>query len=151
MSNQSLYNRHQQEVMIARLSALRPDSRRQWGTMDVAQMLAHCQVAMRVALGELQLKRGLVGILFGGFAKRKLLKPENWEHGMPTAPEFKIAGARDFAQEHEAMLELLRRFGRGGPSALTKEPHPFFGRLSSAQWDVLQWKHLDHHLRQFGV
>ena len=151
MSNQSLYNRHQLEVIIARLSSVRPDSRRQWGTMDVAQMLAHCQVALRVALGDVKLKRGLIGVLFGGWAKRKLLAPKNWDHGMPTAPEFKIAGERDFKQEHEALLELVRRFGRGGPSALTQEPHPFFGKLTSEQWDTLQWKHLDHHLRQFGV
>lgn len=151
MSNRSLYNRHQQEVMIARLSALRPDSRRQWGTMDAAQMLAHCQAAMRVALGELKLKRGLIGVLFGGMARRKLLSDKPWSRGMPTAPEFKIADAREFAREHEAMLELLRRFARGGPSLLTQEPHPFFGKLTSHEWDTLQWKHLDHHLRQFGV
>jgi hypothetical protein len=70
---------------------------------------------------------------------------------MPTAPEFKVVDEREFTKEHEAMLELLRRFGRGGPSGLTKEPHPFFGKLTTEQWDMLQWRHLDHHLRQFGV
>jgi Protein of unknown function (DUF1569) len=147
----SLHDRQGHAEMMARLSSLRPDSRRQWGTMDVAQMLAHCQAAMQVALGELRLKRGLVGILFGGLAKRKLLAPKPWGHGMPTAPEFRVSGPCEFTKEHEAMLELLRRYGRGGPAALTKEPHPFFGKLSVEQWDALQWRHLDHHLRQFGV
>jgi hypothetical protein len=119
--------------------------------MDVAQMLAHCQQPLRVALGDLKLKRGLIGVLFGGMAKRKLLKPENWDHDMPTAPEFRIKEKREFRKEHEALLGLVRRFGRGGPSALTQEAHPFFGKLSVEQWDALQWKHLDHHLRQFGA
>jgi hypothetical protein len=151
MSAQSLYDRHQHEVIISRLSSVRPDARRQWGKMDVAQMLAHCQVPLRVAMGDVKLERSLIGVLFGGMARRKLLKPGNWDHDMPTAPEFRVKEPREFTREHEALLELVRRFGRGGPSGLTKEPHPFFGALSVEQWDALQWKHLDHHLRQFGA
>ena len=52
--------------------------------------------------------------------------------------------------ECERLLLLVDRLGAGGPDALTKEPHPFFGRLSVEEWDALQWKHLGHHLRQFG-
>jgi len=151
MATHSLYDRHQHEVIMSRLSSLRPASRRQWGKMDLSQMLAHCQMPLRVAMGDVTLKRNLIGFLFGGMAKRKLLAPETWAHDMPTAPEFRITDGRDFTKEHEALLALVRRFGRGGPSALTKEPHPFFGKLTVEQWDALQWKHLDHHLRQFGA
>ena len=62
MSTQSLYDRHQHEVIISRLSSVRPDARRQWGRMDVAQMLAHCQVPLRVAMGDVTIKRGLIEI-----------------------------------------------------------------------------------------
>lgn len=75
-------------AMLARLDALRPDARRAWGKMDAAQMLAHCQQPLRVALGELQLKRMLIGFLFGRLAKKKLLAPQPWKPGMPTAPQF---------------------------------------------------------------
>ena len=47
-------------------------------------------------------------------------------------------------------MELVRAFHARGPEKLAKE-HPFFGPLTSAEWDRLQWKHLDHHLRQFGA
>lgn len=30
-------------------------------------------------------------------------------------------------------------------------PSRVFGRISGRSWGVLQHKHLDHHLRQFGV
>ncbi len=29
--------------------------------------------------------------------------------------------------------------------------HPLFGPLSGEEWGALSWKHLDYHLRQFGV
>ena len=146
----SLFSAEGLATMLARVDALRPDSARGWGKMDVAQMLAHCQQPLRVALGELPLKRMLIGILFGRLAKKKLLSPTPWKNGMPTAPEFKITDARDFAEEKAALRALVERFGHGGPAALTKQPHPFFGPLSVDEWQALQWRHLDHHLRQFG-
>lgn len=136
--------------MLARLDALRPESPRQWGKMDVAQMLAHCQQPLRVALGELPLRRNLLGVLFGRLAKKKLLAPAPWKPGMPTAPQFKITDPRDFAKEKVALRALVERFGNGGPAVLTKKPHPFFGPLTVDEWQALQWRHLDHHLRQFG-
>jgi hypothetical protein len=136
--------------VLARVDALRADSVRQWGKMDVAQMLAHCQRPLQVALGELPLRRGLIGFLFGRLAKRMLLSPKPWQNGMATAPEFQVTDARDFAREKAALRALVERFGRGGPAALTKQPHPFFGPLTSDEWQALQWRHLDHHLRQFG-
>ena len=146
----SLFERGGLSAMLARLDALRPDARRAWGKMDVAQMLAHCQQPLRVALGELQLKRMLIGFLFGRMAKKQLLSPKPWKPGMPTAPEFKVTDARDFAKEKAALRALVERFGKGGPAALTKAPHPFFGKLTVDEWQALQLRHLDHHLRQFG-
>lgn len=137
--------------IVRRIESLRPDSPASWGKMDVAQMLAHCQVALNVALGELALKRSLIGILFGGLAKRKLLAPEPIGKNLPTAPEFRIRDRRDFAPERSKLIALVQRFQRAGPNGLTKKPHPFFGALTSSEWDTLQWKHLDHHLRQFGA
>jgi hypothetical protein len=29
--------------------------------------------------------------------------------------------------------------------------HFIFGAMTMEQWNALQWKHIDHHLRQFGV
>ena len=147
----SLFDPAGLSAILARLDRLRPDAARQWGKMSAAQMLAHCQQPLRVALGELPLKRSLVGYLFGRMAKKKLLAPEPWKPGMPTAPEFRITDARDFAKEQAALRALVERFGRGGPAGLSQNPHPFFGPLSTEEWQALQWRHLDHHLRQFGA
>jgi hypothetical protein len=147
----SLFAAEDAAEIARRLQGLRPETRALWGKMDVAQMLAHCQVALQVALGEVTLKRGLIGILFGGLARKKLTAPGPFGKNLPTGPEFRITDRRDFAAEKAALLALVQRFQRAGPNGLTKKPHPFFGALRSGEWDTLQWKHLDHHLRQFGA
>ena len=138
-------------TMITRIERLPRDAARQWGKMTVAQMLAHCRQPLRVATGEMVLKRSLFGFLFGGDAKKKMLAPGPMQKDLPTAREFKITDKRDFDTEKKALLDLVRRFGQGGPEGLTQKPHPFFGRLTFEEWQALQWKHLDHHLRQFGA
>lgn len=137
--------------MLARLERLPPDAVRRWGKMTAAQMLAHCHQPLRVATGDLPLQRSLVGLLFGRMAKKRLLGDRPWQQGMPTAPEFRVTDQRDFAKEKASLLALVRRFGEGGPGALTQQPHPFFGPLTPDEWQALQWRHLDHHLRQFGA
>ncbi|HCN83736.1 MAG TPA: hypothetical protein DIT07_08950 [Sphingobacteriaceae bacterium] len=116
--------------------------------MSVAQMATHCQRPLQVAYGELNLKRGLVGLLFGGFAKKSLMKDQPFDKGLPTHPRFVVKDDRNFQQEKDTLLALVSRFS---PDVLTKDPHPFFGKMTQEEWDTLQWKHLDHHLRQFGV
>lgn len=151
MNSPSLWTTSDRATMEARIKALTSESRPLWGKMDVAQMLAHCQQPLRVAIGQLRLKRSLVGVLFGGMAKRSLLSGKPWGKGMPTAPEFRVTSQQDFERERRALLDIVRRFGEGGPASLTTQPHPFFGVLTPEQWNALQWRHLDHHLRQFGV
>lgn len=148
---ESLFDPEGRRSMLARIDSLQPDAARRWGKMTAGQMLAHCQQPLRVATGELRLKRNLMGLLFGRMAKRMLMKPGPMRPNLPTAPEFVVADERDFAREKAALLALVQAFGEAGPAGLTREPHPFFGRLQAEEWQTLQWKHLDHHLRQFGA
>lgn len=137
-------------AIIQRLGALAADTQPRWGKLNAAQMLAHCQKPLRVAAGEMKLKRGLIGLLFGRLAKKKFVTGDApFGQNLPTDPKFLAPEADDFARERAALVELVRRYGETG--AVTREPHPFFGPLSSAEWDRLMWKHLDHHLRQFGA
>ena len=146
----SLFDPAGLDVMIARLDRLTPESPRQWGKMSAAQMLAHCQQPLRVAVGDLPLKRSVAGLVFGRLVKKRLLSPKPWRHGSPTAPEFRITDERDFAKEKSALRALVQRFGQGGPAALTARAHPFFGPMTPDEWQALQWRHLDHHFSQFG-
>jgi len=147
----SLFDPLVNKEIVDRIDSLTPDAKAQWGKMNVAQMLTHAQRPLKVAYGELQLKRGLIGLLFGGMAKKSLLKNEPFKRNSPTDPNFVVKDNRSFEEERKNLRALIVKFEKGGPEGITKDPHPFFGKLTVEEWDILQWKHLDHHLRQFGV
>ncbi|MBL7925046.1 MAG: DUF1569 domain-containing protein [Bacteroidia bacterium] len=147
----SLFRTSDREAVLARFDKLSAASAPVWGKMTVQQMLVHCQAPLKVATGALVLKHSLIGRLFGKMAKKQLLRPEPFKQNLPTAPEFKAASAGlDFEKEKQALLHLIRKFGEAGPQD-GRGKHPFFGAMTEEEWDALQWKHLDHHLRQFGV
>ncbi len=134
-----------------RLALLRADSPRQWGKMTAPQAVAHLAIGLEAALGERNLPRLFIGRLFGRLAKRGALgKDGPIIRNAPTAPEFLVTDRRDLDRERERLLHLIDRFAVG-PAACTAHPHPFFGHLTPDEWAVLEYKHLDHHLRQFGV
>jgi Protein of unknown function (DUF1569) len=151
MSEQSIFRADGAAALLQRVQRLRADSPARWGRMDAAQMLAHCQQPLRVVLGDLRMKRGLAGYLFGGLARKSMLGPRPYKLNLPTAPEFRIRDPRDFERERAALVALVQRCAAGGPAAITRDPHPFFGPLTTEEWEGHMLKHLDHHLRQFGV
>jgi hypothetical protein len=83
-------------------------------------------------------------------AKKNIVSEQPFKHNLPTMNEARIKNDRDFETEKTALIECVKRF-TAGPDVLTKKPHPFFGPLTVDEWNTLQYKHLDHHLRQFGV
>ena len=138
-----------QEELQARLQALEPGSPARWGRMDAAQMLAHCTEGIRMATGEVRVKAGFPA-LFGWMLKRLAYNDSPFRHGVPTARELRVVDARAFEVEKGRLQAGLQKAAQG-PSVLGNHPHPFFGRLTDAQWGILLYKHLDHHFRQFGV
>ncbi|WP_295792369.1 DUF1569 domain-containing protein [Mucilaginibacter sp.] len=146
----SIFNPATIESFIVRINKLTPATPALWGKMNVAQMLAHCQVPIQVAVGDIVSKGGLIGLLFGRIAKKKLVNDQPFERNLPTMKEAKIADVRNFEQEKAALIVLVKKF-ESGPGVLINGPHPFFGPLTVDEWSTLQYKHLDHHLRQFGA
>lgn len=135
----------------SRLAALRADSPRQWGKMTAPQAVAHLSVGFEAALGDVAIKRLFIGRLIGGFVKKSALGNDApITKNAPTAPEYLIVDQRDLDRERDRLLTLIDRFAVG-PSACTAQPHAFFGPLTPDEWAILMYKHVDHHLRQFGV
>ena len=148
----SLFNPSDNKAIIDRINNLSANSTAEWGKMSVGQMLTHAQRPLKVAFGELKLKRTLVGILFGNMAKKKLTRGEEpFSKNLPTDKNFIIKDQHNVDEEKKNLAALVQKFARIGPDGITKDPHPFFGVMTTQEWDTLMWKHLDHHLRQFGV
>lgn len=148
----SLFNKEHSLEFISRINTLSNKTQPQWGKMNVAQMLAHCQIPVKIATGQLTPKiNPLVKFLFGKTAKKQLVNDPEFKKHLPTFSEAKIVDQRVFEQERTKLVQIIEDFQQKGPSGLTKNAHPFFGEMTISDWDTLQVKHLDHHLRQFGV
>jgi Protein of unknown function (DUF1569) len=135
-----------------RIDSLRIDSPPQWGKMNAAQTVAHCAPGLEMALGEIRPHRALIGRLIGSVIKPRVVgNDEQLRRNSPTVRELIIIGDRNLDVERLRLCSLIDRFVSGGTSVCTTHPHPFFGPLTPAEWAILMYKHLDHHLRQFGV
>ncbi len=135
-----------------RISRLEPSSARQWGKMNVAQAMAHCAISMEWAVGDSFAPRMFAGRLFGPLVKSRVLKDDApIGRNAPTAKSLVVANERDLQKECQRLTALIDRFCSGGPQGCTQHPHTFFGALTPEEWGRLMYKHLDHHLRQFGA
>lgn len=147
----NLFEQETVDEVISRLDKLEASSERQWGKMDTAQMMAHCSITMDIASGALNLPRMFIGRIIGPFAKSIYTNEKPFSKNGPTGKELVVAGSRDFAREREQLKVRIRQFCEAGEARCTRHPHPFFGSLTPHAWSRGMYKHLDHHLRQFGV
>jgi hypothetical protein len=147
----NLFDKDAYIEITSRLNSLTPQGKRQWGKMEVAQMMAHCKEAFKVPLSDKKMPRMFIGLLIGWVFKKKLYNDEPWKHNLPTAPNFIIKDERDFEKEKQALVVLIDQFYNGGPEKVGRFPHPMFGTFTPEQWGQSMYKHLDHHLMQFGV
>jgi hypothetical protein len=148
----NLFEATRVEEVKERILRLRPDSERLWGRMSAAQAVAHCSAGVELALGDRLPPQMLLGRILGRMLKPKVLgNDEPMRRNSPTVKGLVVQDERDLGKEQERLRGLIDRFAAGGPAGCTKHPHSFFGRLTPAEWAILVYKHLDHHLRQFGV
>lgn len=148
----NLYEPSRASELRQRLSALTPTSERQWGRMNPAQAMAHCAKGMEMALGDFVPPRMFLGRVIGGLVKPMALGDDKpMKRNSPTVPAMVIADDRDLEAEKRRLLGLIDRFIVAGPAGCTKHPHSFFGPMSPDEWAALMYKHVDHHLRQFGA
>jgi len=149
----SLFDATVADEVKTRMANLEPQIARRWGKMTAAQMLAHCSVSMQWAVGEVAPeKEPLPARLMGRLIKPLVFRNDDpMRKNSPTARSLIVADERDFGKERARLSGLIDKFAAGGPAGCTKHPHTFFGKMTPQEWAILMYKHLDHHLRQFGV
>jgi Protein of unknown function (DUF1569) len=147
----SLFETSTADAVQQRLSALHPESTRLWGKMTAPQMLAHCSVAMEAAVGDTVLPRMFIGRLLGPLVKPQFTNEKPFSKNGPTAPGLVVSDERDLSKERDRLAKLVDRFSKGGPERCTTSPHCFFGKLTPQEWAIGMYKHIDHHLWQFGA
>lgn len=146
---ESYFNEPTWNDLQSRLKKLSQESQAQWGKMSVAQMMKHCQHALQIAVGkeEISMKSNW---LIKFFFKKMMYSPKPFRKNAPTPPAFQVTDERDFQRERE-QLKLWMQELWDDRNNENRRPHPVFGEFTKEQWGIMQWKHLDHHFRQFGV
>lgn len=147
----NLFEKEAIDEIRGRIEQLNNDSLALWGKMNVAQMLAHCSGALDMASGNINPSRLLIGKIIGSLFKPTYYNEKPFSKDSPTDKLIVITDERNFNLEKDKLLETIDNFHKGGEEQCTSHPHPFFGKLSASQWSIGMYKHLDHHLRQFGV
>ena len=146
----SIYDAVDNAEMIARINSLTSESQALWGKMTVDQMFKHTTAALLIAFGEQKLKVNFIMRLLGRILKKKVFNSEAFKKNSPTAPEFIFTEHFDFETSKKELIDNFSQFANGKETIKTMN-HPFWGKMTYEDWDKLMWKHLDHHLRQFGA
>lgn len=146
----SLFDPAARVAILARVRRLTPEGAPLWGRFTAPEMVCHVSSALRQGLGELE-----TGPASGPLSHA----PLNWLviHVLPwpkgkgkSPPEFLATRPTTWQADVSGLCDLIRRFGERGAQAEWPTSR-VFGRISGHSWGVLEHKHLDHHLRQFGV
>lgn len=146
----SILEKENYEELVNRIEQLEPDTQAQWGKMNVAQMMRHCQLPLEIPLGKTPPpKPNFIMKLMVPLFKKAMYSDKPWKPNMQTAPGFSIKDERDFETEKKQLLSLAEEFATQRDRDWGR--HPVFGDFTNEQWGKMQYKHIDHHLRQFGV
>jgi inhibitor of KinA sporulation pathway (predicted exonuclease) len=140
------------ETLIQRINQLTPETQAKWGKMNVSQMLAHCNVTYEMAFEDKHPKPNVMM----RFVLKLLVKPTvtnetPYKHNNNTAPQFIITDARDFEKEKARLVAYMRKTQQMGADAFEGRQSHSFGPLKEHEWNNMYYKHLNHHLNQFGV
>lgn len=147
----TLFSRATANNIIERVHKLQPDNKAQWGKMNATEMLLHANLCNEeifqpiVPSKKTTVKQYLLRLL-------ALYIAPNFKKGIKGDAKKETIGkveVKEFEQLKKRFIELINRFPEH-KGELTL-PHIAFGNISTKQWGIAAYKHMDHHLRQFGV
>jgi hypothetical protein len=150
MAVRSLLESGIRESIVERARRLTPTSAARWGSMDAARMMRHCAEALRGSLGDVRHQPLGRRLFHTWLVKRLIFRVLPFPKNAPTAPELRIEQDVELQPEVARFADLVNRYG-ALPSPDPRVEHPLFGPLTQAEWAELEYKHVNHHLRQFGV
>ena len=150
----NIFERSVADEVIHRIENLSAETQPQWGKMDVAQMLAHVSVAYEFVYTnkhDSTKATGFKKFLLKTFVKKMVVGPKPYPKNGRTAPQFMIAGERNFANEKAQLIEYINKVQQEGEANFDGKESHSFGPLNKTEWNNMFYKHADHHLTQFGV
>ena len=138
--------------LLDRIDKLSPNSQPLWGKMNVGQMLAHCNVSYELVFEDKHPKPNfLMKFMLKTFVKDSVINEKPYKKNSQTAPMFIIADERNFEAEKVRLINYIKQTQALGEAYFDGKESHSFGVLNKTEWSNMFYKHLDHHLTQFGV
>jgi hypothetical protein len=152
MSLPNIFNKSVSDEIIQRINKLTPETKPLWGKMNAAQMLAHCNVTYEMIYENIHPKPGaFFKIILKTLVKSKVVGEAPYPHSSRTAPQFIITDTKDFEKEKQRLINYIIRTQELGEKHFDNKESNSFGALNKTEWNNMLYKHLNHHLSQFGA
>jgi len=137
---------------IRRINCLSGNEKPLWGKMNVGQMFSHCCLPYQQILGENTDRPPLfMRTLMQWFFRKSMTNDQPYKQNLPTGPAFIRSGIHEVESERQALIAYVEAIANFGADRMAAIPSLSLGKLSAEEWSNMLYKHLDHHLRQFGV
>ncbi len=153
MALPNIFSKEVSDDITNRINKLNPESQRQWGKMDVSQMLAHCCVTYEMVYEPDKHPKPnfLMGLILKTFVKKVVAGEKPFKKNNPTAPQFIMKTDKDFETEKARLIAYIEKTQQLGGNEFEGKESASFGILTKTEWNNMFYKHLDHHLTQFGA
>tara|TARA_R110002049_G_scaffold290372_1_gene473692 strand:- start:1385 stop:1837 length:453 start_codon:yes stop_codon:yes gene_type:complete len=148
----NIFDKTVTDKVIERINELNSNSEPKWGKMSVGQMLAHCCVTYEFIYDNKHPKpKGFKKWMLKTFVKKIVTNEKPYKRNGRTAPEFLITSEKEFNTEKDRLTSYILKTQELGTDYFHQKESHSFGKLNSNEWNNMFYKHLDHHLNQFGV
>ncbi|MCW3162340.1 DUF1569 domain-containing protein [Chryseobacterium oryctis] len=149
----NLHNRVYFNEIIERISLLSENSQRKWGKMTVSQMLKHCDLILQIPLKRIEIPKINIFFQYIGILTKIEIQIFNngIPHNMPTFQKVIVTFECDFEEAKQNLLKTLEQYWDAYQNENLPEKHNLFGKMNEKDWGILEYKHLNHHLKQFNV
>lgn len=149
----NIFKQEVSDEVVERINKLTPGTQPLWGKMSVSQMLAHCNVTYELIYEEGKHPKpgAFMKFILKAMVKKKVVSEVPYKVNNPTAPAFLIKDERNFEIEKKRLIDHINQTQTLGEAHFDGKVSHSFGPLNKTEWNNMFYKHLDHHLRQFGV
>ena len=148
----NIFNQADANEIIDRINKLSPSAKAIWGKMNVAQMLAHCNVTYEMVYENKHPKPGaFMKFILKTLVKPSVLNEKPYRNNGKTSPAFIITDERVFETEKNRLINFIKEIQQLGEANFDSKESHSFGFLNKTEWNNMFYKYLNHHLSQFGV
>ncbi|MEO0058690.1 MAG: hypothetical protein RLZZ312_337 [Bacteroidota bacterium] len=152
MALPNVFEKSVTDIISNRIQNLNLTTQPIWGKMNVSQMLAHSNVVYEMIFDDKHKKpNAFLSFILKLVVKKNIVSEKPYKQNGGTAPQFIIADNRDFELEKSRLIQYINKVQELGESHFDNRESHSFGKLSKTEWNNMFYKHLDHHLSQFGL